>query len=110
MSTLPSAAQDQLRQLVQEIDNGAVKMLIILGGNPAYNAPADLRLDMNRFKVDADDKEGRKVPLRVHLGHYQDETAEIVIVGIGFEHHRPVGERGPVPGLGLAAAAHPDPV
>lgn len=68
---------DQLRTLVQEIDNGAVKMLVIMGGNPAYNTPADLRLDMNRFKVNAEDTEGRKVPLRIHLGPYFDETAEI---------------------------------
>ena len=68
---------DQLRQLITEIDNGAVKMLVILGGNPTYNAPADLRLNFDRFKVDADDREGRKVPLRVHLGLYQNETAEV---------------------------------
>lgn len=68
---------DQLRQLVGEIDRGAVKMLVFVGGNPAYNTPADLKLDINRFKVANDDAEGRKVPLRVHLGHYQNETAEI---------------------------------
>lgn len=68
---------DQLRTLVQEIDNGAVKMLVILGGNPAYNTPADLRLDFNRFKADANDTVGRKVPLRIHVGRYFDETAEI---------------------------------
>jgi Fe-S-cluster-containing dehydrogenase component len=68
---------DGLRQLVSEIDGGAVKMLVILGGNPAYNTPADLRLDMNRFKVNADDNEGRKVPLRIHLSQYADETSAI---------------------------------
>ncbi|HXG85147.1 MAG TPA: TAT-variant-translocated molybdopterin oxidoreductase, partial [Pyrinomonadaceae bacterium] len=68
---------DGLRQLTSEIDAGAVKMLVILSGNPAYNTPADLRLDLNRFKINADDNEGRKVPLRVHLGHYANETSEI---------------------------------
>ena len=78
---------DQLRTLVQEIDNGSVKMLVIIGGNPAYNTPADLRLDMNRFKVDAEDREGRKVPLRVHLGLYQNETAEICHWHIPEKHY-----------------------
>jgi len=67
---------DGLRQLIGEIDAGAVKMLVILGGNPAYNTPADLRLDFNRFRVGADDTEGRKVPLRIHLSQYADETSE----------------------------------
>ncbi len=71
---------DQLRQLVQEIDSGSVKMLVMMGGNPAYNTPADLRLNLRRFKINPDDEgetEGRKVPLRIHVGQYVDETAEI---------------------------------
>ncbi len=78
---------DQLRTLVREIDGGAVKMLVILGGNPAYNTPADLRLDMNRFKVNNEDTEGRKVPLRIHVGHYQNETAEICHWHIPEKHY-----------------------
>lgn len=68
---------DQLRQLVQEIDSGAVKMLVFVGGNPAYNTPADLKLNIDRFRVGSDDTQGSKVPLRIHLGHYQNETAEL---------------------------------
>src|SRR5205085_208145 len=59
---------DQLKTLVGEIDGGAVKMLVILGGNPVYNTPADLKLNKERMD---------KIPLRVHLGQYFDETAEI---------------------------------
>ena len=77
---------DQLRQLVQEIDSGAVKMLVILGGNPAYNTPADLRLDLNRFRVDGNDTEGRKVPLRVHLGQHFNETAELCHWHVSEKH------------------------
>ncbi|MEP7037730.1 MAG: TAT-variant-translocated molybdopterin oxidoreductase, partial [Acidobacteriota bacterium] len=77
---------DQLHQLVREIDGGAVKMLVILGGNPAYNTPADLRLDINRFKVDANDTEGRKVPLRIHLGQHFNETAEICQWHVSEKH------------------------
>jgi MoCo/4Fe-4S cofactor protein with predicted Tat translocation signal len=58
---------DQFRELVGDIDAGRVKMLVILGGNPVYNSPADLKLDPDRMN---------KVPLRVHLGLYADETAE----------------------------------
>ena len=77
---------DQLRRLVQEIDGGAVKMLVIMGGNPAYNTPADLRLDINRFKVNADDTEGGKVPLRIHLGQHFNETAEICQWHVSEKH------------------------
>ncbi|HEV7700887.1 MAG TPA: TAT-variant-translocated molybdopterin oxidoreductase [Pyrinomonadaceae bacterium] len=58
---------DQLRELVGDIDANRVKMLVVLGGNPVYNTPADLRLNAERMA---------KVPLRIHLGLYADETAE----------------------------------
>ncbi len=77
---------DQLRHLVSEIDNGAVKMLVMLGGNPAYNTPADLKLNLDRFKVDQNDAEGRKVPLRIHLGQHYDETAEICHWHVSEKH------------------------
>ncbi len=32
---------DMLTELIGEIDGGAVKMLVIMGGNPVYNTPAD---------------------------------------------------------------------
>ena len=38
-----------LRELVKDIDAGHVEMLVIMGGNPAYNTPADLKLDQNRL-------------------------------------------------------------
>ena len=56
-----------LRELVADIDAGVVKMLVVMGGNPIYNTPADLKLDHERLD---------KVPLRVHLGSHYDETAE----------------------------------
>jgi len=59
---------DQLRQLISEIDNNAVKMLVVLGGNPVYNTPFDLKLNADRMN---------KIQFRVHLGLYQNETAEI---------------------------------
>ena len=58
---------DQFRELIADIDGGNVKMLVILGGNPVYNAPSDLKLMPERLK---------KIALRVHLGQHFDETAE----------------------------------
>jgi MoCo/4Fe-4S cofactor protein with predicted Tat translocation signal len=54
-----------LRELVTDIDRGAVQMLVILGGNPVYNAPADLALTLDRLN---------KVPMRVHLSTHVNET------------------------------------
>jgi molybdopterin-containing oxidoreductase family iron-sulfur binding subunit len=56
-----------LRELVDDMNNGRVKLLIIMGGNPVYTAPADLRF------ADA----LAKVPVRVHLGLYDDETSAL---------------------------------
>jgi MoCo/4Fe-4S cofactor protein with predicted Tat translocation signal len=58
---------DSLRQLVGDMDAGRVEVLVILGGNPVYTAPADF------------DFAGRmgKVPLRAHLSLYQDETSRL---------------------------------
>ncbi|MEJ7698524.1 MAG: TAT-variant-translocated molybdopterin oxidoreductase [Pyrinomonadaceae bacterium] len=77
----PNAAMSQidgLRQLVGEIDGGAVKMLVILSGNPVYNTPADLKLNAERLS---------KIPLRVHLGLYEDETAELCHWHIPEKHY-----------------------
>ena len=60
---------ESLKELVADIQTGKVDLLIILGGNPAYDAPADLNF--------ADALKSNKVPLRVHYGLYQDETAEL---------------------------------
>ncbi|NOT47213.1 MAG: TAT-variant-translocated molybdopterin oxidoreductase [Acidobacteria bacterium] len=70
---------EQLRELVADIDGGRVKMLVMLGGNPAYNTPADLKLNLERLKD--------KVPLSVHLGLYFDETAEISSWHIPAKHY-----------------------
>jgi len=53
-----------LKDLTADIDAGKVDTLIILGGNPVYDAPADLKFA---------EKLG-KVPTSVHLAHSVDET------------------------------------
>ena len=53
-------------ELVKDMRGGAVDTLLILGGNPVYDAPADLN------SLDA----LKRVKLRAHLGLYSNETAE----------------------------------
>lgn len=56
---------ESLRKLVSDIRDGQVDMLVILGGNPVYDAPADL--DFGGALA--------SVAFSVHLGLYADETA-----------------------------------
>jgi MoCo/4Fe-4S cofactor protein with predicted Tat translocation signal len=65
----PVLQTPSIAELVGDINAGKVDLLVIIGGNPAYDAPADLEF-AKQLKSD-------KVPLRVHLGLYQDETAEL---------------------------------
>ncbi len=67
-----------LRELVTDIDGGKVETLIIIGGNPAYNTPADLKLDLNRLS---------KVKLRAHVSLYNDETSDICHWHIPATHY-----------------------
>src|SRR4029434_4360827 len=67
-----------LRELVGDIDARKVELLIILGGNPAYNTPIDLRLDFNRLQ---------KVKLRAHLNLYNNQTSEICHWHINAAHY-----------------------
>ena len=60
---------ESLKDLASDISAGKVDLLVIIGGNPAYDAPADLEF-AKLLKSD-------KAPLRVHLGLYQNETAEL---------------------------------
>jgi MoCo/4Fe-4S cofactor protein with predicted Tat translocation signal len=69
---------ESLRELVNDIDAGHVDALIILGGNPAYNTPVDLRLDLNRLN---------KVKLRAHLSLYNNETSDICHWHIPATHY-----------------------
>jgi MoCo/4Fe-4S cofactor protein with predicted Tat translocation signal len=63
----PDYQLGSLQKLVKDMNDGRVTMLLILGGNPVYNAPADLD-----FKVAL----GR-VSSRTHLSLYEDETSAL---------------------------------
>ena len=61
---------DSLKDLVSDMRAGKVDMLIILGGNPVYDAPADFGF--------GDALKNSNIPIRVHLGLHNDETASSV--------------------------------
>jgi len=65
----PVNQTESIKELVTDINAGKVDLLVILGGNPVYDAPADLNF--------ADALTSGKTPLRVHFGLYQNETAEL---------------------------------
>jgi MoCo/4Fe-4S cofactor protein with predicted Tat translocation signal len=65
----PANQTESLKDLVADMRGGKVDLLIVLGGNPAYDAPADLNF--------ADALKNGRIPLRVHHGLYQNETAEL---------------------------------
>ena len=58
---------DSLRDLVNDLNAGKVDLLVILGGNPVYDAPADFNFACAIMKAKT----------RVHSGLYNDETAEL---------------------------------
>src|SRR3984885_15452186 len=60
VETNPANQAESLKDLAADMGSGKVDLLIILGGNPPYDAPADLNF------VDA--MTSGKVPLRVHHG------------------------------------------
>jgi molybdopterin-containing oxidoreductase family iron-sulfur binding subunit len=56
-----------LQDLVKDLDAGAVELLIVIGGNPAFTAPVELGM-RDRLK---------KAKLRIRLGLYADETSDV---------------------------------
>jgi len=56
-----------LHDLAKAIEADQVSHLLVLGGNPAYTAPADLDLPSLI----------RRVPHSLHLGQHRDETASV---------------------------------
>jgi MoCo/4Fe-4S cofactor protein with predicted Tat translocation signal len=61
----PVRQSESLDTLVNEMAEGKVSTLIILSANPAYSTPSELRFE----------EQLQKVPLRIRLGQYLDETS-----------------------------------
>ena len=66
-----------LKDLVGEMNGGKVDLLLIIGGNPAYDAPQDLHFG---------DAMG-KVPLRVQHSLYQNETTNYCHWHVNATHY-----------------------
>jgi MoCo/4Fe-4S cofactor protein with predicted Tat translocation signal len=64
----PVNRAESLHALVEDMRAGKVDLLLILGGNPAYDAPAELEF-ASALKSNA-------VNLKVYLGTHRNETAE----------------------------------
>jgi MoCo/4Fe-4S cofactor protein with predicted Tat translocation signal len=75
----PVNQTESIKDLVSDMRGGKVDLLVIIDGNPAYDAPADLNF--------SDTLKNTSVPLRVHLGLYQDETAELCQWHINEAHY-----------------------
>ncbi len=63
----PVDQMGSLRDLTGDLSSGRVDVMLLVGSNPVYNAPADLRFG------DA----LQKAKLRVHLGLYENETSSL---------------------------------
>ena len=62
-----AAGASSLQELARDMAQGAVEALFIIGTNPAYSAPADLRFAEALSKV----------RFRAHFGEYEDETSAL---------------------------------
>jgi MoCo/4Fe-4S cofactor protein with predicted Tat translocation signal len=61
-----SSQLDGLKQLADKINAKEIEILIIAGGNPVYNAPADFNLA----------KQLKSIPSTIHLSHDLNETSK----------------------------------
>jgi molybdopterin-containing oxidoreductase family iron-sulfur binding subunit len=62
----PELLDKGLKELVADVRDGKVGTLLVVGGNPVFNAPADLRFG----------DELAKVSKKIRLGLYHDQTSE----------------------------------
>ncbi len=60
----PPAEGEGIAELAKSLNAGQVETLVVFGGNPVYNAPADLDWSQTQ----------RKAKTVVRLGYYEDET------------------------------------
>jgi MoCo/4Fe-4S cofactor protein with predicted Tat translocation signal len=63
----PVNQADSLRDLVRDMESNSVQVLVIIGGNPVYSAPADLSFASHLAKMN----------LSIHLSLYEDETSAL---------------------------------
>jgi molybdopterin-containing oxidoreductase family iron-sulfur binding subunit len=75
----PVNQTESLGDLVSDMRAGNVDLLVMLGGNPVYDAPADLGFD--------DCLKNPKIALRIYHGLYENETAELCHWNVNEAHY-----------------------
>ncbi|MFN7829913.1 MAG: molybdopterin oxidoreductase, partial [Armatimonadota bacterium] len=72
LATKPVIADKQgsMSDVAKAMDSGAVKTLVIIGGNPVYNAPSDVNFGAALSKFTAD-----KANDAIRISLYEDETS-----------------------------------
>jgi molybdopterin-containing oxidoreductase family iron-sulfur binding subunit len=79
----PVNQMESLRDLVNDLKSGEAQLLVVLGANPVYNAPADLEFEsVVRNAIAAN-----TLKLFVHSGLYNDETAEFAHWHVPAAHY-----------------------
>jgi molybdopterin-containing oxidoreductase family iron-sulfur binding subunit len=73
----PAPQEGNIGELAKALNGGEVTTLVVLGGNPVYNAPVELKWAEAQ----------RKAKLVVRLGHYEDETTLLSDWGIPQLHY-----------------------
>ena len=72
----PEPKAGSIAELAKSLNAGKVDTLVILGGNPVYNAPADLNWDEAQAKAKT----------VVRLGYYEDESFPLKGWGLPLAH------------------------
>src|SRR5206468_6709517 len=76
-----------ISQLARDINDGRVKQLFILGGDPVYNAPRGLVEDpQKKLPLDWSDLQ-KKVPNIVRLGYHEDATSALSQWHVPLAHY-----------------------
>ncbi len=69
--------RNELAQLMARISSGQLNTLVILGGNPVFNAPADFNFGSALTKIEN----------TIHLSPYRDETSRAVKWHVPMAHY-----------------------
>ncbi|HYC00932.1 MAG TPA: TAT-variant-translocated molybdopterin oxidoreductase [Candidatus Limnocylindrales bacterium] len=77
LEDVPPGPRDGIVDLVSDINAGRVDALIMLGGNPVYDAPADLGFGGAL----------EKLPFTLHLSSHQDETSILSLWHVPAAHY-----------------------
>ncbi len=71
-----------IAQLTKSVSDGTTRAIIIVSGNPVYNAPADLEFAkvLRSFR---DEKKG----VVIRVGHHEDETTQLATWHVPLAHY-----------------------